>query len=170
MAAGDHNFSQILSDWNWEVGVEAFDHVSHHVKFSVSNPLQETRCNYLVQGVLPKTLQIFAETQRKSDKNKFLFVRLTSFQKYFSPIWHCKLWEIISWLLREITKRFFFEDWWLFFYEDSKVWYEIFNRITETVRCIICPENHKEIVLELYGLIARFMDWYFKNLNCKILP
>ena len=65
MAAGDHNFSQILSDWNSEVGVEAFDHVSHHVKFSVSNPLQETRSNYLVQGVLPKPLQILANRNTK---------------------------------------------------------------------------------------------------------
>ena len=40
MTAGDHNFSQILSDWSSEVGVEAFDHVSHHVKFSGDTDLK----------------------------------------------------------------------------------------------------------------------------------
>ena len=111
MTAGDHNFSQILSDWSSEVGVEAFDHVSHHVKFSVSSPLLWNPGNsvklFSSRSFAPTSANI-GKQKHKENRTKINFCLSVKphFKNFFLPFE--KLWEIISWLLREITKRFFF--------------------------------------------------------------
>ena len=173
MTAGDHNFSQILSDWNSEVGVEAFDHVSHHVKFSVSNPLLWNPGNSVKlfsSRSIAQTSANIGKQKHKENRTKINFCLSVKphFKNIFLPLGISNCEKLYPGFL-EKYQRDFFRRLVIVFNEDSKVWYEIFNRITETVRCIICPENREKSVLELSGLTARFMDWYFKNLNCKIL-